>query len=228
VTTDTYRSLAVTDPERAAFEFVAHWFGAPFDAVNFRTQRALSWGTWVFTGPALAQALLHFKARSPFAFEQFLGKFGIDAVDDGGPQLAVRGARGTLLRSTAAEQVVRSDPRRVAAFARAARDPGARAAQVATAFERSLRPALGLLVPPRSDADPGRRLGDIATSTRALAVVFFAALRGKHAVSLLAQSIAQGWDVGIESWLSALEGGAHREIGLQARRILVAPELGMT
>jgi hypothetical protein len=229
VTAESYRSLGVADAERAAFEFVAHWFGAPFDAVNARTERALSWGSWIFTGPALAQALLQFKARSPFAFEQFLGKLGIDAVEDGAPLLAVRSARGTLLRGTTAEQVVTSDPRRVAALARAARDPDARAAQVATAFERSLRPALARPVPARSDVDPAsRRLGEIATSARDLAVVFFAALRGQRAVSLLAQSVAQGWESGVKSWLSAVEGSGHQQIAFQARRILVAPELGMT
>jgi len=135
------REIGLPDHVMRAFEFVASWFGCPFDAVNLRgTEReALSWGFWGLTGAELAGCLQQWKRQSPQTFASYLAAFGIDVAD--GPLLRVQ-IDGSTVDGRGAEWAIASEPRLLAALARAGRDRSAQKAQLDTVLATWVTPVL--------------------------------------------------------------------------------------
>ena len=135
------REIGLPDHVIRAFEFVASWFGCPFDAVNLRgTEREiLSWGFWGLAGPEMAGCLQQWKSQSPETFASYLTAFGIDVAD--GPLLRVQIDGGTV-DGRGAEWAIASEPRLLAALARAGRDRSAQKAQLDTVLANWVTPVL--------------------------------------------------------------------------------------
>jgi len=168
----SYLEVGLTGEQAAALEFVASWFGAPFDAVNTVDERrphALSWGIWSFAGRRLARCLAVWKQRAPQAFDAMLVRYGIDvAVQPDGPStITVALPRGGyVLDGQPAIDVIASNAALVAVLARAGRESTAQLAQIAS-IAASL-PAL-LALPLRE----GPSVGEVAKSARGLAVMLY-------------------------------------------------------
>lgn len=173
-----------------AFEFVASWFGSPFDAANLRLRHGsvLSWGFWDFSGSGLARVLAESRSRSPDLFAALIGRYGIDVARvgskdgedpeaEGDPaawELVVRDDRRVLARGRAAARLLSADVRRLAALARAGREPGTQLSQIETALREAVLPALALPWPgPAGIVSAAAAL----PSARAQAALFFLVLR---------------------------------------------------
>jgi len=219
-----WSELGVGEPLRIAFDHVATWYGGAFDSVNLRSDAPLSWGVWHLSGSQLAHALASFRGRGPEQYQASVAAFGVGTDGDGEPRMTLRTGFGTLLRANAAERAIAGDPRLVAALARAARHAAARAAQIETALERSVRPMLATDV---ALLDGSRQsLGQLLRGPRQLAIALHAAIAGgPRAVQLLCKSLGAGSEAGIEAYLDGLAGAPAPGLLLGARRILSTAEL---
>jgi hypothetical protein len=133
------KNVALPDHVMRAFEFVASWFGFPFDAVNLRAseREVLSWGFWGLAGTELAGCLHQWKRQAPDTFANYLTAFGIDVAD--GPMLRVQ-FDGETAEGRGAEWAIATEPRLLAALARAGRDASAQQAQLDTVLANWVKP----------------------------------------------------------------------------------------
>jgi hypothetical protein len=170
------RRHGLTEPQARGFEFVASWFGVPFDAVAVNRSegcRSLTWGFWPLGGADIGRALALWKGRSPASFAEMLETYGVDVApaaeqDLGGPDiLLVDPVKGSLLRGDRALDGIARDPRRLALLARAGRHDDAKAAQL----EVALRPFAPLLRMSVRRGDERIAVSAIAGSPRAVAAL---------------------------------------------------------
>lgn len=136
-----------------AFEFVAAWFGFPFDSANLRVPdgHILSWGFWGFAGEELVRCLYEWKRQAPDAFDTYLGAFGLDVQGgERGSQEATGQDRLTLsvqsdkrsIQGRAAEWTIAAEPRLLAVLARAGRDATAQKTQIDMTIANWVTPVL--------------------------------------------------------------------------------------
>jgi hypothetical protein len=231
------QEAGLDEAQARALEFVAAWFGSPFDAASARAHREplVTWGFWRFGPAAIARCLAAWKRRDPGSFAALLERYGFD-VHPGAegeapspPSLSVADpASGEVASGRAAEHVMASEPRLFAALARAGRHPAAHAAQIEVAAVESLLPALRLKLPVGDNAP---ELGVLLRSPRAIAALFYTDLAfGLRGVRHFAQGAgAAPADRGDEEWIeqfaSRLERSGRAEHAHALRRILSSPEL---
>src|SRR5262245_19103557 len=168
-----------------AFEFVAAWFGFPYDAVNVRLAEGqiLSWGFWGFAGDDLIRCLDEWKRTSRETFDSYLAAFGIDVSGDirtprsdgDGPLALVVKSGRRLAQGRDAEWLVASEPGLLAVLARAGRDPSAQKAQIDNVIARSVNPVIFL--PWNAAREQGELTLDVLTSAHAVAALLYIARR---------------------------------------------------
>jgi hypothetical protein len=237
LTLDALRQRGLDAAQARAVEFVAAWFGLPFDSLasDATPAASLRWGFWPLRTTDAARALLSWKEKAPDSFAACVGDAGIDV--DAAPAdpsaaptwIAVDPARRIVLRGEAALDAIVRDPRRLALLARAGRHPDARAGQIDVVVRDSVQPLLRLTVP----GGAGRTtIAEAARSPRSL-VALLLVLRGvelEGVANVLSVAAAEGaraleeapW---VESVLGALRFGSRGAIGQAARRALSSPEL---
>jgi hypothetical protein len=237
LTLEALRRRGLDETQARAVEFVAAWFGLPFDSLAADTAPSASvrWGFWPLRTADVARALLSWKEKAPVSFALCVGDAGIDvdaapADSSAGPTwLAADPARKIVLRGDAALDCIVRDPRRLALLARAGRHPDARAAQIDVVVRESVQPLLSLSVP----GSNGRTtIAEAARSARSL-VALLLILRGvelegvANVLSVAAADETRPLDEApwLESVLAALRFGSRGAIGQAARRALSSPEL---
>ncbi len=231
------RKHGLSEVEARGVEFVASWFGAPFDALAVNRAeggRSLSWGFWPLGSEDIGRVLALWKERSPASFAEMLASYGFDVVradahELSGPELLLLDPhRGSLLRGDQALDTIARDVRYAAILARAGRHDDAKAAQL----EVALRPVLPLLR--MSFAAPGKErlaIGAIASSARTVAALVLASRAldlTRMAEILSGASAAPGADAEaklLAAVLTAL-GASRPSAALAIRRTLSSPELG--
>jgi hypothetical protein len=177
--------FGLSEAQQRALEFVAAWFGAPYDAVNLRPGRLLSWGFWHLSGAEMAEALAVYQRRSPKAFAVRVGRYGLApemnqrAGSTLGRPLELTLARGSArpLRRSRAEAAVASDARLVAVLARAGQDEEAQHAQMEVVVRRYVIPSLARSVQGHAGTPPAR-LGDFLLAARHIACALLLSLSG--------------------------------------------------
>jgi hypothetical protein len=226
-------AVGIGDSRAAAINFVAGWFGAPFDAVNVGRMRheRLTWGVWGFAGTRLARCLSRWKARAPESYGDLLTSTGIDVApgpDGSTPVLVLGAATIPTARGRRAERVISADPRLVTALARAGRDAEGQLAQIAAIAEDVLEPMLA--IPAGATGSPPR-LGDLIRTPRGLSVLLYLDLKlGRATVPRIARTVIpgrprptdeRGWlDLAVAQLaMSGRSVGAHNVM-----RILSSPE----
>jgi hypothetical protein len=148
------RDIGLPDHVARALEFVAAWFGHPFDAVNLRSadSQILTWGFWGLGNDELARCLAEWKRQSPESFDRDMTAFGVDVSrpDRGGaesgpdarrPALRVQSGR-RVAHGREAEWMVASEPHLLAVLARAGRDAAAQKAQIDTVIATWITPVM--------------------------------------------------------------------------------------
>src|SRR5688572_16457893 len=191
----TVPALGIGDSRAAANNFVAGWFGSPFDAVNVGRmgQERLTWGIWGFAGTRLARCLSRWKARAPESYGELLTSTGIDVApgpDGSTPVLVLGTATIPTARGRRAERVISADPRFVTALARAGRDAEGQLAQIASIAADVLEPTLAI---PAGVAGSAPRLGDLIRSPRGLSVLLYLDLKlGRATVHRIARTDIPG------------------------------------
>lgn len=235
LTLGALRERGLDEAQALAVEFVAAWFGLPFDslAAEAAPEASLRWGFWPLHTGDVARALVVWKERAPASFAACLGDAGIDVApsQDGAEPawIVVDPARKILLRGASAVDAIVRDPRRLALLARAGRHPDARAAQIDVAVRESVRPLLGLSV---LRGGVPTTIGEAARSPRSL-VALLLVLRGialegiAEVLSIAAPNDARAPDEAawLEGVLAALRFGSRGAIGHAARRAMSSPEL---
>ena len=198
-----------------AFEFVAAWFGFPYDAVNMRLSEGqiLSWGFWGFAGDDLIRCLDEWKRTSRETFDSYLAAFGIDVSGDSRTppsngderlSLVVKSGR-RLLQGRDAEWVVASQPDLLAVLARAGRDPSAQKAQIDGVIARWVNPLMFLTW--NSSGEQGELTFDVLTSAHAVAALLYLARRhGPRTATRLMRLVNEqsGHQAAAEEWLRVL------------------------
>jgi hypothetical protein len=225
----------LTEPQARAVEFVAAWFGAPFDAVSAtRTgdSASLQWGFWPLSRAEIARALGAWKARAPERFGAMIGVFGFDVVtrdDLRGPALMIVDPRGAILRGDKAIDAVASDPRRLAILARAGRDEHARIAQIEQVVAAVVVP---ILRTPVRRGESRTSVADVVATARGVAALLCAA-RALDVTAFdelvrvaIADAPADGGETAIvDSIARYLRVSGHRAAAHDVRRTLSSPEL---
>jgi hypothetical protein len=198
-----------------AFEFVAAWFGFPYDAVNVRLAdgQILSWGFWGFAGDDLIRCLDEWKRTSRENFDSHLAAFGIDVSGDSRTTRSTGDERLTLVVKSArravqgrdAEWLVASQSDLLAVLARAGRDRSAQKAQIDSVIARSVNPLMFL--PWNSSREQGELTLDMLTSAHAVAALLYIARRhGLRTATRLMRVVNEqcGHQSQPEDWLRAL------------------------
>ena len=232
------QTAALPDHVTRAFEFVAAWFGFPYDAVNLRLAEGqiLSWGFWGVAGEELNRCLDEWKRASRETFDSYLTTFGIDVSGDSRSPRSEEDDRLTLVVKSGrraaqgrdAEWLIASEPGLLAVLARAGRDPSAQKAQVETALARSVNP---LMFRPWS-REQGELTLDVLTSAPSVAALLYIARRhGPRTASRLVrvvnersahQSPADDWLQGLVRSLRRLN---RESEAAEVLRIASSPEL---
>jgi len=198
------REIGLPEHVTRGFEFIASWFGLPFDAANVRSahDQLLSWGFWGLSGRELAECLQQWKRLSPDTFANYLTSFGIDVVE--GPALSVRSDKQSV-QGRAAEWSIATEPRLLAALARSGRVSAAQKAQVDVVLAHWVTPAM---FRPWNSASNGDLLTvDVLKSARHVAVLLYLVRRhGRRAAARLLRRVHERYrphDDG-DAWLTAL------------------------
>jgi hypothetical protein len=225
-----------------AFEFVAAWFGFPYDAVNVRLAEGqiLSWGFWGFAGDDLIRCLDEWKRTSRETFDSHLPAFGIDVSSDSRTPrsnaderltLVVKSGR-RLVQGRDADWLVASQPDLLAVLARAGRDPSAQKAQIDSVIARSVNPLMFL--PWNSSREQGELTLDVLTSAHAVAALLYIVRRhGLRTATRLMRVVNEqcGHQSQAEDWLRVLVRSLrnlNRESdAAEVLRIASSPELTM-
>ena len=229
------RDIGLPDRVTRGFEFVAAWFGYPFDSVNLRPHSdcVLSWGLFGFAGPDLARCLHEWKQHAADDFGEYCGEFGLDVLkrdEREKPVLTVQSDRRPL-EDRAAEWAIAAEPRLLAALARAGRSATAQRAQVDMAIATCLTPIL--LQPWDRAADAGTAAVDALKSPNSIAALLYIACRhGVRTATRLAHIVNERWDPrDEEAWVGQLARAlrtVNREHDAgEVLRIWSSPELAM-
>jgi hypothetical protein len=235
ITTAALQEQGLTEPQARAFEFVASWFGGPFDAMSAsRTAaaRSLDWGFWPLSGSEIPRAMLAWKTRDAKSYGAKIAAYGIDVAptdDLRGPVLEIVDPRGKVIRGERALDALTADVRRLAVLARAGRDDAASAAQIERAIASVARPMLRV---PVSRGETRATLGDVVASARGVAALLCAA-RGIGATAfeeLVRVAIADAPNGSneeslVEAVARYLRVSGHAAIAADVRRTLSSPEL---
>ncbi len=244
-----FQGESLTAAAAKAFEFVAAWFGSPFDAVNVGPPGGsrLRWGFWGLSGDPLAWVLARWKAGDRSQFDALFARYGLDVVplpsgtadatrDSASPpgsspapradsfELLVRTER-RVVRGASAAAVIGSDPRRLAVLARAGRERSAQLAQIDGALRFGVQPSLALL--------EARAAAESApATTREMAVILLLALRyGAETTGQLHADATRSTspDAAPIGWADAIAAGLARAGRPRAAReihvVLASPEL---
>jgi hypothetical protein len=226
-----------------AFEFVAVWFGFPYDAVNVQLAEGqiLSWGFWGFAGDELIRCLDEWKRTSRETFDSYLAAFGIDVSggsrtprSDENDRLTLRVKSGRRrAQGRDAEWLVASEPALLAVLARAGRDPSARRAQIDSAIARSVNPLM--FHPWNPSCEQGELTLDVLTSSQAVAALLYLARRhGPRTATRLVRAVNErcGHQSQADVWLRGLVRSLrhlNREAdAAEVLRIASSPELTMS
>jgi hypothetical protein len=215
-----------------AFEFVAAWFGYPFDSANVRphTDSVLSWGLFGFADQDLARCLHEWKRQAPDAFTEYCCEFGIDVAgtgENGKAVLSVRSDRRPI-EGRAAEWAIATEPRLLAVLARAGRNGAAQRAQVDMAIATCLTP---IMLQPWDQGDAGLTAVDILKSPNSIAALLYVACRhGVRTATRLAHIVNERWDPrDEEAWVAqlarALRNVSREHDAGEVLRIWSSPEL---
>jgi hypothetical protein len=148
------RDIGLPDHVARALEFIAAWFGHPFDAVNLRSTETqiLTWGFWGLGNDELVRCLSDWKLQAPESFDRYMTAFGVDvsSPDRGNaepgpdahrPALRVQSGR-RVAHGREAEWMVASEPHLLAVLARAGRDAAAQKAQIDTVIATWITPVM--------------------------------------------------------------------------------------
>jgi hypothetical protein len=235
----TLQDIGLPREVAQAFEFIAAWYGFPFDSVNARssTDSVISWGLCDFGGDDLVRCLHEWKRQAPDRFDSFCTKFGIDATD-GNRESAAAGEPRPLLtvrldnrsvQGRAAEWAIATEPRLLAALARAGRDGTAQRVQIEMAIALWVTPVMFQPWDPQTD---GERLTlDVLKSPRSIAALVYLTRRhGVRAATRIGRAVSQRWQPhdGEDAWLSGLVrslGHVNREHDAsEVLRICSSPE----
>jgi hypothetical protein len=225
----------LSEAQARASEFVAAWFGAPFDSIRVdRAAPAASWrwGFWPLGPKETCVALAEWKARAPDSFTSMLGDYGIDVAprtdDLRGPELeVVDPTRERVQTGPHAFDALSRDPRRIALLARVGRHGEARDAQLRTVLHGLVQPLLRLGL---TAGGTRKTVADVVSSPRSLAV-FLAAQRGLDLTGiadvLVAASRREADGPAEATLLLALQDGLrkHTSAAHAVRRTLSSPEL---
>ena len=220
--------IGLPDHVTRAFEFVASWFGFPFDAVNLRPadDSILSWGFWGFVGPELVNCLQQWKRVAPDTFAGYLAAFGIDVLP--GPVLSVH-ADGRAVHGRAAEWAIATDPGLLASLARSGRDAAAQKAQIDVALANWVTPAMFRRWDPARETD--RLTMDVLKSANHVAVLLYLVRRaGRRGAIRLLRTVneryrpqdQEAWLAGLVRTLRSLN---HEHDSSEVLRISSSPEL---
>jgi len=213
-------ALGLSEWQSCAIDFVADWFGAPFDAVNVARSgpERLTWGIWNFSGERLARCLARWKERAPESFAALLSSAGVDVespapgTTDGVPVLSLAGGRGARTQRT-----LTSDPHHVAVFARAGRHLDGQLAQIDSIVHDILEPA---------------GAAELVQTVRGLAVVLYLELRLGAAARQITRSVAANRSqpndesAYLDGLVERLRAIGRAVDAHNVLRILATPELG--
>ena len=231
------RDIGLPSHVAQAFEFIAGWFGFPFDSINLRTgdDHLISWGFWPIDGAGLARCLHEWKTQSPDDFAGYCGRFGIDvtaATEDARrePLLCVRLSSGEV-QGRAAEWAMASDPQLLAVLARAGRDAAARKVQVESVVADSITPIM--FHPWDPGGDPERLTLDVLKSARSIAALLYlvrrhgqrAALRAARTVTGRTHGQIDGEEIWLQTLVRSLRHMNREHDATEVLRIASSPEL---
>ena len=210
--------IGLPDQVTRAFEFVAAWFGFPFDSANLRIPdgRVLSWGFWDFAGNDLARCLQEWKRRAPETFAEHLSAFGVDVLtsaSESGAQGPTAAARAILsvqvdqrsIHGRAAEWTIAGEPRLLAVLARAGRDVDAQRVQIEVALARWVTPVL--FHPWVAEGSGERLIVDVLKAPTHLAALIYLVRRlGPRAATRLITFVHERWrpQENEDAWLAGL------------------------
>jgi hypothetical protein len=225
----------LTEPQARAVEFVAAWFGGPFDAVSAARggeSPELHWGFWPLSRAEIARVLGAWKARAPERFAAMLGAYGFDVIardDLRGPALVIVDPRGAIVHGDKALNAVAADPRRLAVLARAGRDEQARATQIDHVVSAVVTP---LLRTPVRRGDSRTPVADVLPSACGTAALLCAA-RALDTAALdelvrvaIADAPVEGGEAAVlDSIARYLRVSGHAAAAHDVRRTLSSPEL---
>ena len=196
--------IGLPDHVTRAFEFVASWFGLPFDSTNLRPAKGhvLTWGFWGLAGADLIGCLQQWKREAPDRFEGYLRTFGLDVLD--GSILRVQSDQGAI-QGRGAEWAIATEPRLLAVLARSGRDPAAQKAQIEMVLANWVTPVM---------FHPWDRAGDeklltveVLKSARHVAALLYLARRhGRRTAMRLVQTVNERYrpQDNEEAWLEGL------------------------
>lgn len=231
------RQRGLDEAQARAVEFVAAWFGFPFDslAADAAPEASLRWGFWPLHTAGVARALATWKERAPATFGACVSDAGIDVDPSscgaaGDPTwIVVDPARKIVLRGGRAVDAIVRDPRRLAVLARAGRHADGRAAQIDVVVRDAVQPLLALDVPRRSGRST---IAEMARSARSLVALLLVLRRiDLHgtadvlSIAASAETAALDEAAWLENVLAALRFGDRGAIGHAARRAISSPEL---
>ncbi len=239
LTREMLHEHGLTRAQASAMEYVASWFGGPFDALAIERERgadSVRWGFWPLGTKDTCRALALWKDRAPASFQSTLEVYGIDVVstrDDlrGPTWVVVDPARGAILRDERALDAIARDPKRLALLARAGRQDDAKMAQVEIVMRGSVLPLLQTKV---ARGEERRPVADVVVGARAIAGLLLAlrAMDLSGMTELLASIPADGGKALDEAaWLDSiatlLRHNSQGVVGHAIRRALSSPELPM-
>jgi hypothetical protein len=238
LTFDMLRKHGLEGAKARAVEFVAFWFGAPFDAVAIDRESpgdSLAWGFWPLAADDTCRALALWKEQAPASFASLLQAYGLDvstpSAELEAPVLTVADpARDVVVRGERALDAFARDPRRLALLARAGRNDDAKAAQLEVAMRGSVLP---LLKSPVVRGAERKAVGDAIQDARALAGLIL----GLRAFDLTGMADVlssppgkEGEAIDATAWVEliadGLRGGAYAGVSHAMRSALSSPELG--
>jgi len=227
------RKHGLSEAQARGVEFVAAWFGSPFDALAVNRAeggRLLSWGFWPLAAVDVGRVLALWKQRSPASFTDLLGVYGFDVASPAEPDLAgaqlivVDTRSGSTRRGDRALAAIAGDPRCAALLARAGRHDDAKMAQLEVAL-RPIFPLLRMSVASDKEREP---VGVIAKSARTIAAMVLAsrALDLTRIAEILA-SLEPGGDMEPKLLGAVLNALAETRVSaaIAVRRTLSSPEL---
>ncbi|MCU0451691.1 MAG: LysM peptidoglycan-binding domain-containing protein [Bernardetiaceae bacterium] len=148
VPVDAFVSVGLTTGLARALKVVSENEGN-FDAINSYDKAIFSYGFIQFAGGAgggLGQMLMNVKTRDPQVFRQLFGQYGVD-VQPASPRptiIAASPEAGTLLSGDNACAYLKSNKQLTTAFIAAGFHPTVMLAQIQSAVQGYVNPALGL------------------------------------------------------------------------------------
>lgn len=223
------KNIALPDHVMRAFEFVASWFGFPFDAVNLHVseREVLSWGFWGLAGAELVGCLQLWKRQAPDTFAHYLTAFGVDVAE--GPLLRVQ-FDGETVEGREAEWAIGTEPRLLATLARAGRDASAQQAQLDTVLTNWIAPVSSQPWNRSAEAD-ATTADTLKSATHMAALLYLIRRYGRRATMRLMHTVhtryrpendQDAWLIGLVRALKSLR---REHDSSEVLRISSSPEL---